>query len=938
MITIRANDRIETIGYQTENNRTQVLFDLSDVMEEFPGGLAVLTVKRPLDDEAYPAIATEMEDTDLVWTVQDYDLAQKGILSAQVVYAVDNVVAKKKIYKFEVDESLINLAEEPPEWEDFVNSLLEAASGVNAAIEAAKDTLDEKVSEAEDARDQAVTAAGHYPRIIYGNWYVWDVQNGTYIDAGIKAEGVDGEDGYSPTVVVVPIPHGHRVIITDENGPHTFDVLDGDYSSVDYHNVINKPSIGGVTLDGNKTIGELGGLPSTEKGVANGVASLGADGKVPDIQLPSSMNNVRVYSTRSQLPAVGESNIIYIIATTSKIYGWFGSNYIELSPTLALGETSDTAYRGDRGKYAYDKVSAMNTATAADIDKCLSPKTVDSNGNVTEWQFVDGGGDLNTKADKTDTVLNTTLSRGRKAGSTVGTGSFAFGDVVAASGHYSHAEGVGSSSDIQYGYNHLKNDNSIGRITFSGSPGAKGYGSHAEGYASLPYDSFAHAEGYATYAGGYASHAEGNSTYASGVDSHAEGYQTTANGQNSHAEGSGTIASDVDAHAEGTSTVASHPGAHAEGYRTRALDDHTHSEGESTIADNNAAHAEGSGTYAGGYAAHAEGGRFASGDTKAIDGQVYRYGATGGYSHSEGTDTISYGQNSHAEGSGTSAIGEASHTEGAGTKATSTNAHAEGASTTASGTQAHAEGAATTASGVQSHAEGVSTTASGTQAHAEGSGTRATNASAHSEGSGTEASGLYSHAEGGGTHATGVGSHSEGASTYANGDLSHAEGNSAHANGVASHAEGYNTVANAQYSHVSGQYNVPDDYTNWSEWVANTSYVVGDKRKRTTTENNETVVKGYVCRTANSDSSFDSSKWVEDSSINYAVIVGNGAYNNPSNAYSLDWDGNGHFKGDVYVGCNADGTGGTKLGTGSQINFASDEDIQAIIDAWEVSA
>ncbi len=543
--------------------------------------------------------------------------------------------------------------------------------------------------------------------------------------------------------------------------------------------------------------------------------------------------------------------------------------------------------------------------------------------------------ELSNKADKTDTVLNTTLSRGRKANSTVGTGSFAFGDVVAASGHYSHAEGVGSSSDIQYGYNHLKNDNSIGRITFSGSPGAKGYGSHAEGYASLPYDSFAHAEGYATYAGGYASHAEGNSTYASGVDSHAEGYQTTANGQNSHAEGSGTIASDVDAHAEGTSTVASHPGAHAEGYRTRALDDHTHSEGESTIANNNAAHAEGSGTYAGGYAAHAEGGRFASGDTKAIDGQVYRYGATGGYSHSEGTDTISYGQNSHAEGSGTSAIGEASHTEGAGTKATSTNAHAEGASTTASGTQAHAEGAATTASGVQSHAEGVSTTASGTQAHAEGSGTRATNASAHSEGSGTEASGLYSHAEGGGTHATGGGSHSEGASTHANGDLSHAEGNSTYANGTASHAEGYNTVANAQYSHVSGRDNIPDDYTKWAEWTANTAYAVGDKVKRTTTQNSETVVKGYICKIANSDSSFNSSKWDEDFCINYAVIVGNGKYNDPSNAYSLDWDGNGHFKGDVYVGCNADGTGGTKL---SIPEIATTSETQAIITEYGVSA
>ena len=49
---------------------------------------------------------------------------------------------------------------------------------------------------------------------------------------------------------------------------------------------------------------------------------------------------------------------------------------------------------------------------------------------------------------------------------------------------------------------------------------------------------------------------------------------------------------------------------------------------------------------------------------------------------------------------------------------------------------------------------------------------------------------------------------------------------------------------------------------------------------------------------------------------NYIEIVGNGSSNNNrSNARTLDWSGNERLKGDVYVNCNADSTGGTKLAT-----------------------
>lgn len=73
--------------------------------------------------------------------------------------------------------------------------------------------------------------------------------------------GAAGEDGYSPTVTVTDITGGHRVTITDEDGDHVFDVMDGQGGSggtSDYDDLANQPQINGTTLSGNKTAAELG--------------------------------------------------------------------------------------------------------------------------------------------------------------------------------------------------------------------------------------------------------------------------------------------------------------------------------------------------------------------------------------------------------------------------------------------------------------------------------------------------------------------------------------------------------------------------------------------------------------------------------------------------------------------------------------------------------
>lgn len=122
----------------------------------------------------------------------------------------------------------------------------------------------------------------------------------------------------------------------------------------------DKPLTGDISLAAD----DVGAVPASQKGSAGGVASLGADGKVPSSQLPSYVDDVvegyfsgstfyeDAAHTRRISPEAGK---IYVdLSGTNKTYRWGGSAYVEISASLALGETSSTAYRGDRGKIAYD--------------------------------------------------------------------------------------------------------------------------------------------------------------------------------------------------------------------------------------------------------------------------------------------------------------------------------------------------------------------------------------------------------------------------------------------------------------------------------------------------------------------------------------------------------------------------------------------------------
>lgn len=78
-------------------------------------------------------------------------------------------------------------------------------------------------------------------------------------------------------------------------------------------------------------------------------------GLIPASQLPSYVDDVLSFPDLVSFPSLGEDGKIYIAEDVNKTYRWSGSSYVEIGGGgVALGETSSTAYRGDRGKIAYD--------------------------------------------------------------------------------------------------------------------------------------------------------------------------------------------------------------------------------------------------------------------------------------------------------------------------------------------------------------------------------------------------------------------------------------------------------------------------------------------------------------------------------------------------------------------------------------------------------
>ena len=132
-----------------------------------------------------------------------------------------------------------------------------------------------------------------------------------------------------------------------------------------------------------------GKAASSHKHAAADITSVNASaitGRIAAANLPSYVDDVLEYAGTSKFPSTGEAGKIYTDTTTNKIYRWGGSSYVVISDTIALGETNSTAYRGDRGKTAYNhsQITSGNPhkVTKSDVGLGSVDNTSDANKSV----------------------------------------------------------------------------------------------------------------------------------------------------------------------------------------------------------------------------------------------------------------------------------------------------------------------------------------------------------------------------------------------------------------------------------------------------------------------------------------------------------------------------------------------------------------------------
>lgn len=163
------------LGKQGENLARVVYFDEpASWREEFGDGICELLHQRKGDIAPYP-VKLEMVGGNWCWKITSADTAVAGNGKCELHYLVNNVVVKSKIWSTKVLESLSGDTIDPPEpHEAWVDEVLKAAQKVEYAT-------------------ACLPIIGENQ-----NWWVWDFDTEDYVDSGISAEGVDGEEGYTP--------------------------------------------------------------------------------------------------------------------------------------------------------------------------------------------------------------------------------------------------------------------------------------------------------------------------------------------------------------------------------------------------------------------------------------------------------------------------------------------------------------------------------------------------------------------------------------------------------------------------------------------------------------------------------------------------------------------------------------------------------------------
>ena len=507
---------------------------------------------------------------------------------------------------------------------------------VSVVIEAqdvSTSVLDEAIAAALAAADKADAAAEHAPYIdeTTGNWFVWDADEGTYVDTEVHAQGPQG--------------------LTGPRGPQGQQGEKGDKG--------DKGDTGAKGEKGDK--GDTGAQgPAGQDGQQGPQGPAGSDASVTKTNIESALGY-----TPANDDTAARSFIIIGSVDDVNPEDYRNGDFIGIKTSADSEDTTwlqfSSAYDEAEG-IQYYQLSGFSIGYTDDNvvvikfylyawDDGTGEWVEDENSRLVKYDELNSvalSGSYNDLTDKPNIPPASPIVAG------TGRGSAKMAGATAASGNDSLAEG--------------------------GNTSALGNNAHAEGYGTIAYENQGHAEGNTTIAVGKSSHAEGTGTAPvilkkGDVPVMATG--TEATGDNPHVYTMSVVEDNVEvATADhglevGTEVkvgnkyacVIAVNGATVTFNQTLGTVEAATVYTLKGAANGSAAHSEGRETVAGGNYAHSEG---------------YQTTATGGASHTEGRRTAAPGSYAHAEGNSSTASGESSHAEGHETLAGGNYSHAEG--------------------------------------------------------------------------------------------------------------------------------------------------------------------------------------------------------------------------------------------------------------------
>jgi hypothetical protein len=218
----------------------------------------------------------------------------------------------------------------------------------------------------------------------------WDYNESTI--KGVKVNNAANADTVNGKTVEENVPAGAKftdTVYTHPTGtnPHGTTKADVGLGNVDNTSDADKPVSTAQQTAINSGVAEAKtyadgkfdlAIPLTQKGSASGVAELDAEGIILSSQLPSYVDDVLEFATLANFPTTGESGKIYVAINTNLTYRWTGTTYVEISPSIALGTTSSTAYRGDRGKIAYDHSQVAHAPSNAQKNSDITKAEIEA--------------------------------------------------------------------------------------------------------------------------------------------------------------------------------------------------------------------------------------------------------------------------------------------------------------------------------------------------------------------------------------------------------------------------------------------------------------------------------------------------------------------------------------------------------------------------------